>query len=80
MTENKDYILDMKNCCLCPRNCGADRTKGENGFCLSSELPKAALASIHNYEEPPISGTRGSGTVFFSGCNLKCIFCQNYNR
>ena len=78
MTENKDYILDMKNCCLCPRNCGADRTKGENGFCLSSELPKAALASIHNYEEPPISGTRGSGTVFFSGCNLKCIFCQNY--
>lgn len=68
----------MHNCNLCPRNCGADRTISDKGFCLSGEYPKAALASVHKFEEPPISGTRGSGTVFFSGCNLKCVYCQNY--
>ena len=78
MISNELNITDMSFCCLCPRNCKADRTKNILGFCKSSEYPKAALASIHKFEEPPISGTRGSGTVFFSGCNLKCVFCQNY--
>ena len=78
MISNELNITDMSFCCLCPRNCKVDRTKNSFGFCKSSEYPKAALASIHKFEEPPISGTRGSGTVFFSGCNLKCAFCQNY--
>lgn len=72
-------ILNMKNCRLCPRKCGADRTSGAKGFCRMNALPHAALASVHMWEEPSISGSKGSGTVFFSGCNLKCIFCQNYD-
>lgn len=72
-------ILNMKNCRLCPRKCGADRISGTNGFCRMNALPHAALASIHMWEEPSISGSKGSGTVFFSGCNLKCIFCQNFD-
>ena len=69
--------IDFKHCTLCPRNCGADRTQYE-GYCRAGVLPKAALANVHQWEEPSISGTKGSGTVFFSNCNLKCIFCQNY--
>lgn len=65
-------------CEACPRNCGVDREKNV-GFCRMGELPKAARASLHFYEEPCISGTRGSGTVFFSGCSLRCRFCQNYS-
>lgn len=64
-------------CRLCPRRCNADREK-LLGFCKSPMLPKVARADLHFWEEPPISGTKGSGTVFFSGCNLKCIYCQNY--
>ncbi len=65
-----------KNCFLCPRNCHINRYK-ELGFCkLSNEL-RLALALPFFYEEPPISGTKGSGAIFFSGCNLKCLFCQN---
>ncbi|MBO5340685.1 MAG: radical SAM protein [Oscillospiraceae bacterium] len=65
-------------CDLCPRRCGALRTahRGE-GFCRMGELPVVARAALHHWEEPPISGTRGSGTVFFSGCSLGCVFCQN---
>ncbi len=64
-------------CTLCPRHCNADRTAGEIGFCgMPAEL-RIARAALHPFEEPPISGTRGSGTVFFSGCSLRCIFCQN---
>lgn len=65
-------------CRLCPRNCGAQRTqqRGE-GYCRMPELPVLARAALHRWEEPPISGVRGSGTVFFSGCSLGCIFCQN---
>ena len=66
----------MYICNDCPRNCGIDRTK-ENGFCGMGLLPKIARASVHLWEEPPISANNGSGTVFFSGCNLKCEFCQN---
>lgn len=66
----------MKNCRLCPRACGADRTR-TRGLCGAGDQVEAARASLHLWEEPPISGTRGSGTVFFSHCSLGCVFCQN---
>ena len=64
-------------CTLCPRNCGVDRAKGELGFCRCADLPIIARAAPHFGEEPCISGTKGSGTVFFTGCNMQCVFCQN---
>lgn len=66
-------------CTLCPRRCGAvrDDTHGE-GFCAMPAVPVLARAALHPWEEPCISGTRGSGTVFFSGCTLGCVFCQNH--
>ena len=65
-------------CNLCPRRCGALRTETEGrGVCRMPEAPVVARAALHQWEEPPISGTRGSGTVFFSGCSLGCVFCQN---
>ncbi len=64
-------------CTLCPRNCKVDRSKNL-GACRAGENIKVALASIHNYEEPCISGKEGSGTVFFSNCNLRCVYCQNF--
>ena len=64
----------LQHCTVCPRNCGADRISGKVGFCGAGTLPKVALVSAHQWEEPPISGTRGSGTVFFSHCNLRCVF------
>lgn len=67
----------MSNCYLCPRACGADRSV-ENGFCGAEALPRVAKIMLHNWEEPYISGTRGSGAVFFSGCNLGCVYCQNF--
>ena len=67
-------------CSLCPRQCRAERTETTGGgFCRMPELPVVARAALHHWEEPPISGTRGSGTIFFSGCSLGCVFCQNYN-
>ncbi len=65
-------------CTLCPRNCGAERTpeRGE-GFCAMPAGLRVARAALHRWEEPPISGTRGAGTVFFSGCTLRCCYCQN---
>ncbi|MHC1729822.1 MAG: radical SAM protein [Syntrophobacteraceae bacterium] len=68
----------LSRCDLCPRRCGVDRNKGETGHCGTGSLPMVASINIHRWEEPPISGSRGSGTIFFSGCTLKCIFCQNY--
>ena len=66
-------------CTLCPRLCGAERTEtAGSGFCRMPAGPVVARAGLHMWEEPCISGTRGSGTVFFSGCTLKCCFCQNY--
>ena len=67
-------------CNLCPRQCKAIRTVKENinGFCKMPLLPKVARAALHFWEEPCISGTNGSGTVFFSGCSLNCVYCQNY--
>lgn len=70
-------VLDMKNCSLCPRECKADRTVSK-GYCGATDKIKIARASLHFWEEPCISGEKGSGTVFFSGCPLKCCFCQNY--
>ena len=68
----------LENCRMCPHECGVNRTRGEKGFC---RVPAQAMVSsygAHFGEEAPISGTRGSGTVFFSGCNMRCIYCQNY--
>lgn len=66
-----------KNCLLCPRKCGINRRTGQTGVCgVSSEI-KVARAALHYWEEPCISGKRGSGAVFFSGCSLHCVFCQN---
>lgn len=67
----------LKECTLCPRNCRVDRTAGEKGFCKETDEVMAARAALHMWEEPCISGTQGSGTVFFSGCSLRCVFCQN---
>ena len=65
-------------CRLCPRQCGAARTAEEGrGFCAMPALPVVARAALHHWEEPCVSGTRGSGAVFFSGCVLGCVFCQN---
>ena len=64
-------------CNLCPRNCGVDREKGEKGFCNMPDEVYVARASLHMWEEPCISAEEGSGTVFFSGCNLRCVYCQN---
>ncbi len=66
----------ISHCTLCPRKCGTDRTK-TNGFCGGGNGITAARAALHFWEEPCISGTNGSGTIFFSGCHLKCCFCQN---
>lgn len=71
--------MDLNNCMLCPRKCGVNRNKGELGFCKATNKIKIARYSLHMWEEPCISGTQGSGTIFFSCCNLKCIFCQNYD-
>lgn len=69
----------MENCILCPRKCKVNRLQGEIGVCGQSADLKVARAALHMWEEPCISGSKGSGTVFFSGCSLHCIFCQNHN-
>lgn len=69
----------MKDCTICPRSCHTDRLHGELGYCGQSATLTAARAALHFWEEPCISGTNGSGAVFFSGCNLRCVFCQNHN-
>ena len=65
------------HCMLCPRQCGADRGHGQIGFCGAGKALRVARAALHMWEEPPVSGTHGSGTVFFSHCPLKCVYCQN---
>ena len=67
----------LKECQICPHKCKIDRTK-QIGRCKATDKIKIALYSIHNFEEPCISGTKGSGTIFFSNCNMNCIYCQNY--
>lgn len=69
----------MQDCTLCPHMCHVNRLEGQVGFCGQGADPAAARAALHFWEEPCISGTNGSGTVFFSGCNLQCVFCQNHD-
>ncbi|MBP3503221.1 MAG: radical SAM protein [Clostridia bacterium] len=71
-------MKELKLCNICPHRCRANRLDGKMGRCKCDDKVKIALASIHHYEEPCISGKNGSGTVFFSNCNLNCIYCQNY--
>ena len=70
--------MNLSSCEICPHRCKVNRANGIKGRCKCDDKIKIALASIHNFEEPCISGTKGSGTVFFSNCNLNCIYCQNY--
>ncbi len=70
--------MNLEKCEICPHECGINRTKNQIGRCKSTDKIKIALYSIHKFEEPCISGGNGSGTVFFSNCNLNCIYCQNY--
>ena len=69
----------LRDCRLCPRNCGVNREKGELGYCGCNKDMVIARYSLHMWEEPCISGDKGSGTIFFSHCNLKCVYCQNYD-
>lgn len=69
----------MSDCTLCPRQCHANRAAGQVGFCGQTAEITAARAALHFWEEPCISGSHGSGAVFFSGCSLQCVFCQNHN-
>ncbi len=71
-------MKELEKCEICPHKCKVNRALGNKGRCRCNDKIKIALASIHNYEEPCISGKNGSGTIFFSNCNLKCIYCQNY--
>jgi putative pyruvate formate lyase activating enzyme len=75
VSEHSSY---SENCTICPRGCGVDRSAGEKGFCGAGAEALVAHYGPHFGEEPPISGTNGSGNVFFSPCNLRCIFCQNH--
>jgi len=68
----------LEKCEVCPHKCKSNRILSESSRCKATDNIKIALASIHNYEEPCISGTKGSGTIFFSNCNLNCIYCQNF--
>lgn len=78
MTEGIKTVNET-GCMLCPRNCGVNRGAGETGVCGQTDTVKVARAALHYWEEPCISGTAGSGTVFFSGCALHCVFCQNHS-
>lgn len=68
----------LRSCDLCPRACGINRLRGELGICRVGKIASIASVNLHFGEEPPVSGTRGSGAIFFAGCNLRCRFCQNY--
>ena len=71
-------IRALEKCEICPHKCKVNRIEGRIGRCKATDKVKIALYSIHKYEEPCISGEKGSGTIFFSNCNLNCIYCQNY--
>ena len=68
---------EYEKCAICPRNCKTDRNQGKLGVCRVSDKLLVARAALHYWEEPCISGEKGSGAVFFSGCSLNCVFCQN---
>ena len=71
-------MKELEQCNICPHKCGVNRLEGKKGRCKADDKIKIALVSLHNFEEPCVSGEKGSGTVFFSNCNLNCVFCQNY--
>ncbi len=73
-----DLSRKLSNCRICPRECGVDRLNGAAGFCGVDGRIRVARIAPHHWEEPPLSGTCGSGAIFFSGCNLGCVFCQNH--
>jgi putative pyruvate formate lyase activating enzyme len=75
---NSQFTDQLANCECCPRKCRVNRLDGQTGFCKIGATSQVSHAGLHFGEEPPISGTRGSGTIFFAGCNLRCVFCQNY--
>ena len=68
----------LASCDICPRVCGVNRLEGNTGFCRSASLPIVASYCAHHGEEPPVSGTKGSGTIFFGNCTMRCVYCQNY--
>lgn len=78
MTRSLLLPSTLSACELCPRRCRADRAAGERGVCGATDTLRLARSALHFWEEPPISGEEGSGTVFFSGCPLKCVYCQNH--
>ncbi len=84
INNSENYIEALRECRLCPRNCGVNRLEGKTGYCGQSSEIRAARAALHFWEEPVLSGSgstkdHGSGAVFFSGCNLRCVFCQNHD-
>lgn len=74
----QEALKRLESCTLCPRECGVDRTAGETGYCKTGRRARVASFNAHFGEEAPLVGTRGSGTIFISSCNLLCTFCQNY--
>jgi len=74
----EQFVDALAHCQLCPRNCGVNRLEGQTGYCGAGNRIRVAHWGLHFGEEPPISDTRGSGNVFFSPCNMRCVFCQNY--
>jgi len=72
-------LARLERCEICPRACGVNRLEGEVGYCRSGRLARVSSFTPHFGEEPPLVGTRGSGTIFMTGCNLRCVFCQNYD-
>jgi putative pyruvate formate lyase activating enzyme len=83
LSEIKDRAEELhklqKNCRLCPHNCEIERTEGKIGVCFTTDKPKISSVHPHFGEEPPLVGTNGSGTIFFTNCNLNCLFCQNFD-
>lgn len=86
MINSESVLKAYENCILCPRKCGVNRLNGENGFCRQTDKIRIARAALHYWEEPDISGVTngdrqcpGSGAVFFSGCNMRCVYCQNHD-
>ena len=75
---NGPYTDRLTKCECCPRKCRVNRLEGQVGFCRIRASIQISHAGLHFGEEPPISGTKGSGAIFFTGCNLRCVFCQNY--
>ena len=76
--RTEELEAQLGDCDICPHQCGVDRLNGETGFCHSGRLPVVASVCAHHGEEPVISGRRGSGTIFFGNCNMRCVYCQNH--